>query len=75
MKLKTIQYGIEDGIAVITFDLSSFSRPWKSAIWASTTSRNPPVSPACTIATYTRGKVSGDLPIASASDMPSMTRS
>jgi hypothetical protein len=30
--------------------LISFSRDWKSAIWASTTSRNPPVSPASTIA-------------------------
>ena len=38
-------------IAVITFDFSSFSRDWKSAICASTTSRNPPASPASTIAT------------------------
>ena len=37
--------------AVITFDFSSFSRAWKSAICASTRSRKPPVSPASTIAT------------------------
>ncbi len=37
-------------IAVITFAFSSFSRAWKSAICASTTSRNPPVSPASIIA-------------------------
>ena len=62
-------------MADITFERSSFSRAWKSAIWASTRSRNPPVSPACTIAVYTRGKVSGDLPIESARDVPSITRS
>ena len=37
-------------IAVVTFDFSSFSRAWKSAICASTTSRKPPASPASTIA-------------------------
>ena len=37
--------------AALTFDWMSFSRAWKSAICASTTSRKPPASPASTIAT------------------------
>jgi hypothetical protein len=37
--------------AEITLARSSFSRAWKSAICASTTSRNPPASPDSTIAT------------------------
>ena len=61
--------------AAMTLPRSSLSRAWKSAIWLSTKSRNPPVSPASTMATYTRGKTSGDFAIASASDMPSTTRS
>jgi len=60
-------------MAVITLDFSSFSRDWNSAICASTTSRNPPASPASTMATYTRGKVSGDFAMAFASDRPSTT--
>ncbi len=61
--------------AAITLDFKSLSRTWKSAICASTTSRNPPTSPADTIATYTRGKVSGNLAIESASVTPSTTES
>ena len=38
-------------IAVMTFAFNSLSRDWNSAICASTTSRNPPASPASTIAT------------------------
>ena len=37
--------------AAITLPRKSLSRTWKSAICASTRSRNPPVSPAETIAT------------------------
>ena len=37
-------------MAALTLARSSFSCAWKSAIWPSTTSRNPPASPASTIA-------------------------